>query len=195
MAINNRAPLTAKRIGPSDRDRSRAKVFYLTDKDIKTLEADVDDGGTVILLDVPKALKIKVAESPNDVETALQAGLSTNPYVADNFTAVTAAGSVLTAATDLLKYLNSVTAVTADTADGLQLPPPSQRDVCVVINGTSVPVEVFPNSASAFIDAGASGASKTLKAFQRLHFYTEPTTTAGASARWKTARDSGNDIA
>lgn len=184
-------PLTAKKIGASAANLSRAKVFYLPEDDIKSIQADLVNKGAVIKLK-DRATKIEVYESVMDVKTGQAEGASTNPYIASNYTAVTAAGSVITSATDLTRYLNRVTAATADSADGVQLPPPSDRNVVVVVNGTSVPVEVFPNGASSYIDSGASGASKTLGAFKRLHFYTEPTTGNGASAVWKTAIDERN---
>jgi hypothetical protein len=88
----------------------------------------------------------------------------------------------------MTKYYNKVTAATADSADGVKLPAPSVNDHVVVVNGTSVPVEVFPHGASAEINSGGSGGSVTLAAFSRLHFVTNET---GVSANWRTAQDNG----
>ena len=193
MANNVIVPVTARRIGPSAEDLTRAKVFYLPEEDIKEIVANRGDKkGAVIFRHAARGGKIEVYESVLDVKTAQAEGASTNPYIGHNYAAITAAGSNITAAADLSKYLHKITAATAGSADGVQLPAPSARNVVVVVNGTSVPVEVFPNGASAYIDDGASGASKTLPAFTRMHFYTPPTTGDGASAVWKTALDEQN---
>lgn len=193
MATNLQVPVTAKRIGPSTGDLTRSRVFYLTEEEIKKIEPRVGNKGCVIFLKQNRGKKVELHETALDLKTAFAEGVSTNPYTAGNADlAVSAAGSVLTAATTLSKYLNRITAATATSADSVKLPAPSSRNVCVIINGTSVPIDVFPNGASAFIDSGASGASKVLPAFGRLHFYTPATTGAGASAVWKTATDNGN---
>lgn len=193
MANNTIVPLTARKIGPSDVALSRAKVFYLPEEDIQKLEIHKARKACVIFSKNIRSKKLEVYESVLDVKTAQAEGASTNPYIGNNADlAVTAAGSVLTAGTALSKYLNKVTAATATTGAALKLPPPSDRNVCVIINGTSVPLSVFPNGASASIDGAASGVVKALGAFRRMHFYCEPTTGNGASAAWKTAIDTLN---
>jgi hypothetical protein len=185
---NETVPVTARKIGPSEGLLTRPKVFYLTQEDIKKIERFT--GGCAIFLKYARGKKVELYESPLDVQTALAVGATTNPYTAGNQDlAVSAAASVLTGATVLSKYLNKVTAATADTANSLRLPAPSNRNVCVIINGTSVPLKVFPHGASAYVDNGASGASKAIPGFGRMHFATPAITTAGASAVWKSAKD------
>lgn len=181
-------PVTARRKGPSAEDLGRAQVFYVPR--IDGLSAGKDGGATIRTGGERAALKVETYESRLDIMTAqLGAAASANPFTSANYGAVSAAGSNLSGATQLGRYLNVVSAATADSADGVKLPSPSSRNVLVLINGTSVPVEVFPHGASAFIDSGASGASKTLPAYGRLHFYTDPD--AGASGVWRTAEDNG----
>ena len=186
-------PVTARKIGPSTGNLTRPKVFYLSETDIKRLEPNRGSaGGCAIFLNYGRGKKVELYESPIDVKTALLDAVSTNIYTAHNVDlAVSAAGSVLTAATVLAKYVSKVTAATATTANGVRLPAPSDRNVCVIVNGTTAALRVFPNSASAYIDNGASGASASIPVGGRKHFATDATTTAGASARWKSARDSG----
>ncbi len=188
-------PLTARRDGPSAVDLSRPKVVYITDDDIKSITriGKASTGGCAIILNSSRR-KIELFESPANVRAALQA-VTTDPYTTDDFGSITAAGSVLTAATaaQLSRYVTRVTAATVNSNDSVMLPPPSTgKNVVVVINGSTTPLRVFPHSASAFIDGAASGAAELVPVGQRRHFATYPVTTAAASAIWKTALDKDN---
>ncbi len=185
-------PVTARRIGPSKGDLTTPRVFYLTSEDIKRIEMNRRSGGAVIFLKNTKERKLEVYESPDDVRAMSQAtvaAVSADPLVGHLVnTAVTGVSGGVTTTSVLNKYLHIYTSATGASAN-VKLPPPSDRNCVVIVNTLSTPVSVFPNGASAYIDNGASGASKTLPAFKRLHFVTTPTTGNGASAVWKTATD------
>lgn len=183
-------PVTAKKDGPQGSSNlATSKVVYLTENDLEAPIPNKTSGqGCVVKIGSAKK-KIELRESALDLKTAMVEGVSTNPYTSDNADlAVSAAGSVLTAATDLTKYLNKITALTTGTADGVQLPAPSDRNIVVVVNSGSAALDVFPHSASAFIGSGASGAAYSVAVGERKHFYTDET---GDTATWKVATDTG----
>lgn len=187
-------PVTARRIGPSSGDLTTPKVFYLSADDIKrvTPNRNTSKGGCVVFLKSNRNRKVELYESADDLRTARAAtgvSISADPYVSQNADlAVTGVSGGVTTTSILTKYFNRYTSGTG--ASGcVRLPPPSDRNAVVIVNGTSAAISVYPNGASAYIDGGASGVHKVLPAFKRLHFVTTPTTAAGASARWKSAED------
>lgn len=184
-------PVTARRIGPSRGDLTTPRVFYLTSEDLKRVELN-RRGGATIFLKNQKDRKIETYESVDDIRVASQANVaavSADPLVGHLVApAVTGVSGGITTTSILTRYLNIYTSATGASAN-VRLPAPSDRNALVLINTLSTPVSVFPNGASAFIDGGASGAAKSLPAFKRLHFVTNPTTGTGASARWFTAID------
>lgn len=187
-------PVTARRIGPSRGDLTTPRVFYLTAEDLKRVEMNrsTSKGGAVIFLKNQKDRKIETYESVDEIRAIAQAtvaAVSADPLVGHLVApAVTGVSGGITTTSILTRYLNIYTSATGASAN-VRLPAPSDRNAVVLINTLSTPVSVFPNGASAFIDGGASGASKTLPAFKRLHFVTTPTSGNGASARWVTAID------
>lgn len=190
-------PVTARKIGPSSvNDLSIPRVFYLSDEDIKKIipRRSSAKGGCVIFLNNTKAgNKIETWESADEIRVARAASniaaATVDLYVAQHITpAMTGVSGGITTTNVITSYLNRYVSGSGISAC-VRLPAPSDRNAVVIINGTSVPVSVFPNGASGFIDNGASGASKLLPAWKRMHLVTDPTTTAGASARWKSALD------
>lgn len=187
-------PVTARRIGPSGRDLTTPRVFYLTAEDLKRVEANrsTSKGGAVIFLKNQKERKIETYESVDEIRAMSQAtvaAVSADPLVGHLVApAVTGVSGGITTSSILTRYLNIYTSATGVSAN-VRLPAPSDRNAVVLVNTLSTPVSVFPNGASAFIDGGASGAAKNLPAFKRLHFVTTPTSGNGASARWVTATD------
>lgn len=183
-------PVTAKKDGPQGSSNlNRSKVVYLSEDDVLgVIPNKTAKLGCVVKIGATRK-KIELRESVLDFKTAMVEGVSTNPYTGNNAAlAVTAAGSVLSTATVLSRYLNKITALTANTADGVRLPAPSARNILVLQNGGSAAADVFPNSASAFIESGASGAAYSVEAGARKHFYTDET---GDTATWKVANDAG----
>lgn len=187
-------PVTARKIGPSGNDLTIPRVFYLTSEDIKKIVANrsTTKGGAVIFLKNQKDRKIETYESVDDIRAMSQAtvaAVSADPLVGYLVnTAVTGISGGVTTTSVLNKYLHIYTSATGASAN-VKLPPPSDRNVVVIVNTLSTPVSVFPNGASAYIDNGASGAAKNLPAFKRFHLVTSPTIGNGASAVWKTAQD------
>lgn len=188
------APVTARRIGPSSGDLTTPKVFYLSGQDIKRIapNRNTSKGGCVVFLKNTREKKVELYESAEEVRAAIAAtgsAISADPYVGGLVDlAVTGVSGGATTTAVITKYFNKYVAGTG--ASGcLRLPPPSDRNAVVIVNGTSAAISVYPNGASGYIDSGASGVHKVLPAWKRMHFVTTPTTAAGASARWKTALD------
>lgn len=177
-------PVTIKRDGP-DRP-AKAKVFYVTESELGDV-IPKSSGGSVFFVGAAKK-KVEAYESVIDFKTAQNEGSTANVYTGGNAGSVTAAGTAIGTATDLTKYLNTITAATVTAQDGVQLPSPATRKVVVVKNSATTPVKVFPHTASAFVEDGASGASYSVAVGARAHFYTDGT---GDTAIWKVANDFG----
>ncbi len=201
-------PLTVRRDGPAaGSDLSRPKVMYFSENDLQQIyRSSLRNplrGGSVIKLGKSAAQgvykRVEVYESPAEIRAALigLTSTSTDFIAPDYYAPITAAGSVLTGATAggaiISKYLTRVTAATVNSNDAVALPAPSNgRNLAVIYNAATCPIRVFPHTASAFIDNGASGVMEPLAVGQRKHFATPALTTGGNSAVWQTAIDTGN---
>ncbi len=182
--------LTAKQIGPQAQANARPKIYVIAAADLVNLRSDFSGGSVIEDGNSPKGQrKIVLYEKPRQVSLKINVthGVTTGIEDDDMALAVTAAGSVLTAATDLNKYYNKITALTTATADGVQLPNPAAiGQVCVVNNGGSAGLEVFPHGASAFIDKAASGVNATIGVGRVIHYVAS---SIGASGVWQSATD------
>lgn len=72
---------------------------------------------------------------------------------------VSAAGTVITDATDLVASNNYIS--TAAASSGVQLPSVPLGDSLDVFNGGANPVQVYPHASTATINAGSAGAAVT----------------------------------
>lgn len=187
--------LTARRIGPQSGDLTKPKVYNVLASDIKNLRSD-GAGGAVFedagASRIKGQRKIQVYENPSQIRQNINLlqGVSTGLLDTDFDLAVSAAGSVLTAATDLTKHFNKITHLTTGSADGVQLPAPAAiGDVVIILNTVAASADVFPHTASAFIDTGASGVPKGVLPGKAVHFVAKSTGNTGV---WHSALDEYN---
>jgi hypothetical protein len=101
-------------------------------------------------------------------------GLGLAPEVADRLgratvrTGITAAGTVITDATDLVSEFNVIATAAAST--GVQLPDWPVGSVVYVRNDGANTVNVFPHSATGTIEAGGAGAAQTIATTKKGRF-------------------------
>jgi len=187
--------LTAKQIGPEANALPRPKIYVIAAADLVNLRKDGSGGSVIEDGNSPKGQrKIVLYEKPRQVSLKINVthGVTTGIEDDDMDLGITAAGSVLTAGTDLTKYYNKITALTATTVAAVVLPAPvASGDVCVINNGGSAAASVFPHGASAYIDSEASGAVKALAAGRTMHFVAS---SIGASGVWQSALDEDNTV-
>lgn len=189
-------PVTARKIGPNPNvDLSPPQVFYLKVDDVERIVANksaVKGGCHMYFKNYAPNKRVALYESVEEVRVAMGAtgtSISADPYVGQQVNlAVTGVSGGVTSTSILSTYFSRYTSGTGASAN-VRLPAPSDRNLVVIVNGTTAPVSVYPNGASGSIDSGASGVPKVLGAFKRLHFVTLPTTGNGASVVWKTATD------
>jgi hypothetical protein len=89
-------------------------------------------------------------------------------------TAVSAAGSTISDATDLTSTVSVVTTVSS--GQGVQLPPMLVSDQVEVYNATTTPLKVYPDLATVAINQLAVGAAVTLNQYQGATFRKVSTT-------------------
>jgi len=87
----------------------------------------------------------------------------------DANTAITAAGTAITTATDLTNAFNIVT--TATTGQGVQLDTGVVGDSQVVYNATGVDIKVYPSSSTAKINQIAVGGAQTLAPYTSCAYW------------------------
>jgi hypothetical protein len=187
--------LTAKKTSPSAEDLTRPEIFDVKANDLRNIRRNKGEYGSVFEKGFKPAgqSSVQVYETPSQIRANinLTAGVTGGLYDAGEINlGVAGAGSTLAAATQLATYFNKVSAVTATSADGVKLgASPSIGDVMVVLNAASAAVDVFPNTATSWIDNLAVSAVKSVAVGQSVHFVCK---VAGASAQWQSATDENN---
>lgn len=153
--------LTAKLIG-TYQPKTPKKVLIDTDgaKVIKK-------SGTTLVQPNPHQ-SYEVYETPQQIQL-LEDPASTNPFLQDKQTGITADATPLQGDVPLTKYLN-VVATCATANDCVTLKAAAADAVQVIINNGVATLQVFPASGDA-IDDGAVNASTTIAAGERATFY------------------------
>lgn len=184
-------PVTAKKVGPSDRELSRAKVFYLKSADLLSVESAVSSGNAVIFVKDKKSknMKVELYETPDEFR-AMQA-LSQGATAAAVFTKAyqnLAPTSSATAADQNVasRYYNEVNSVNGGT---VRLPDPFVKRLVIIENLTTGPFTVRGRGTTTPINGSTAGYS--IGALERIHFVAPTAATAGTTAGWKTAVDVG----
>lgn len=173
--------LTAYRIGTEE--LAKPKVVHIPASAIKRYDVvganvtgDRAKPNTTIVhverTDGGNAIQYYVYESPAQIAVAMDPVVANNPYALDVTIGADAAGSAQGTATDISTYLTTVDAITADSADGVELPAAAANKVYVIINTTTTPLQVFPNSGDT-VDGGSANAAKEQAGKSRVHYVAE----------------------
>jgi hypothetical protein len=173
--------LTARRIGAETAFRTKAntKIFRCDSSDLTGEVFTPADGiGSVVVV---KSATTRAAAGAKQVwvyenaQQVLVASDTANTRAFDKDLSVSAAGANQADATQLAKYYSVVDAATATSADGVKLLTAVANLVMVVVNATTVAVDVFP-ATSDTIDGGSANAAITMPAGTTRHFVAEDAT-------------------
>jgi hypothetical protein len=181
--------LTGIRVSPQKHeDRGIPKVVSIalgTEVKVRSILNDAGKERTVVKVTKGRYQKtIHATESLGEylLQTDFENSAS-SPYNTGTKAEVDAAGGAASTATNLTAYHNSVTAATAATADGVELPSGASRETCVILNKTAITVDVWSQPPQT-LDGATTAVS--IPAGQFRHFF------ASATNAWVTCRGQYN---
>lgn len=183
--------VTAKKLGPSAAGAlSTPRVFYLKSSDLLKLEASRTNLNAVITVKNP-AKKIELYESPDEFlgMQSLSQGATANSYFTKAYAALAPTSSATAGdGTVPSKYYNEIT--TSVAGNYVRLPDPFSRRLVKINNLTTGSISVLGRGTTSPING--STASYTISALEEITFVAPTAATAGTTAGWKTAIDSGS---
>ncbi len=182
--------VTAKKIGPSAAGAlSTPRVFYLKSSDLLKLEASRTNLNAIIKVKDP-ATKVELYETPDEflAMQALSQGATASQVFTKGYAALAPTSSATAAdGTVPSKYYNEIS--TTGTVNTVKLPDPFTRRLVKINNLTGTGVTVYARGTTSAING--STAAYTIGPLEEVTFVAPTASTAGTTAGWKTAIDSG----
>jgi hypothetical protein len=182
--------VTAKKEGPSSAGALvTPRVFYLKSSDLLKISASRTNLNAVIKVsDVQK--KVELYETPDEFSAmqALAQGATAAPNFVKHYQNLAPTSSATAADQNVAsKYYNEVNSVNGGT---VRLPDPFARRLVVINNFTTGSINVLGRGTTSPING--STASYSIGALESITFVAPTASTAGTTAGWKTAIDSGS---
>jgi hypothetical protein len=184
--------VTAKKDGPSAAGAlSTPRVFYLNSSDLLPggLIASRTNGNAIIKVKGVKK-KVELYETPDEFMAmqALAQGATANQYFTKAYAALAPTSSATAAdGTVPSKYYNEIS--TTQVVNTVRLPDPFTRRLVKINNLTGTAVNVYARGTTSPING--STAAYSIGAYEEVTFVAPTASTAGTTAPWKTAIDSG----